>query len=136
MSKEQIILPEPLPCAAHYHYDLNCPRCRARHREQINEFWDEIRQRCYVIIYKNWMRYLVDAIPKHKQMKEAVIEAQKNITADLYPWATKKPMKYWNEALDDLPRKMEPTFVPVKITKNTIVIGKRKKTITTKEVLW
>lgn len=75
---------------------------------------NQITERVYSIIWKNWNNYLNAEMPKHTKLGVAVKVARENITAEMCPWyPTTEARKTWDHALIDLSRKMHGGYIPV-----------------------
>jgi hypothetical protein len=75
---------------------------------------NDLTQRAYSIIWKNWKSYLNAETPENTKLSVAVKIARENITTEMCPWyPTTFPRKIWDAALLDLSRKMHDGYIPV-----------------------
>jgi hypothetical protein len=71
-------------------------------------------ERCYQLIWDNWKEYLNKEISRGDRLSKAVEQAKFNITKKFCPYYEETyAWKIWEAALDDLSRKMHPTYIPV-----------------------
>ena len=74
----------------------------------------KITEKCYQLIWDNWKEYLEKKRSLHDKLSNAVKAAKIAITQKLCPYYEEThAWEIWNAALDDLSRKMHPTYIPV-----------------------